>query len=66
MKDEAHGTHVHHRAPVRDLIDFYVRWPEHRPQIMNILNRDELTHDEKDIVKWLILLADKVGMKDIA
>ena len=58
--EERHG-----QAPVRDLIDFYRRWPEFRPHAMLLTDRPDLPPVERETVRWLILLADRISERDV-
>jgi hypothetical protein len=49
----------------RDLIDFYCRWPEFRPHAMLLAERSGLSPVERETVRWLMLLADRVSDRDV-
>jgi hypothetical protein len=53
------------QAPPSDLIDFYRRWPEFRETAVVLAQRVDLSPAERETVKWLILLADRIGERDI-
>jgi hypothetical protein len=53
------------QVPARDLIDFYCRWPEFRPHAMLLAGRSGLSPAERETVRWLMLLADRVSERDI-
>ncbi|CAL75156.1 hypothetical protein BRADO1253 [Bradyrhizobium sp. ORS 278] len=53
------------RTPPRDLIDFYRRWSEFRDVAVAIAERVDLSAQERDTVRWLILLVDRIGEQDI-
>jgi hypothetical protein len=56
---------VEHRAPPRDLIEFYQRWSEFRPLAAQIAKRSELSASEREVLGWLILLSDRVSEHDL-
>lgn len=49
----------------RDLIEFHLRWPEFRHLAVSLGDRPGLPETEREIVRWLIVLADRVGPKDL-
>ncbi|MGT2503923.1 hypothetical protein ACVOMS_30150 [Bradyrhizobium guangxiense] len=51
--------------PPRDLIDFYRRWPEFRKVAVAVSGHADLSPSQRDTVNWLILLADRVGERDL-
>lgn len=51
-------------APPRDLADFYLRWPEFRIVAAELSKCDLLNETEKDVLEWLVRLADRVGPRD--
>ena len=51
--------------PARDLIDFYRRWAEFRDSAMALSQRAELSPDERETLRWLILLVDRIGEQDV-
>lgn len=51
--------------PPRDLIDFYRRWPEFRKVAVEVSSRPDLSPLQRDTVNWLMLLADRVGERDV-
>lgn len=51
-------------APPKDLIDFHIRWPEFRPVAKSVLNKPELSLEQKQIIGWLIALSDRVRQED--
>ena len=53
------------QPPALDLIDFYRRWPEFRPHAMLLPERSDLSPLERETVRWLILLADRVSERDV-
>ena len=50
----------------RDLADFHLRWQEFRPFAVAAAEREHLSGAERDVVRWLIQLADRVGRRDLA
>ena len=50
---------------VRDLIDFHVRWQEFRVIAEAAAAAAKLSLEEQQVVKWLIVLADRVGPRDL-
>jgi len=53
------------QAPVRDLIDFYRRWPEFRQSARRLVDRTDLSDAERMTVHWLVQLADRVSEGDL-
>ena len=53
------------QAPADDLIDFYHRWPEFRPHAMLLTERPDLSPAERETVRWMILLVDRVSERDV-
>ncbi len=47
------------RLTLRDLSDFCTRWSELRPLADDACAVSDLTDDQREIVGWLILLADR-------
>ena len=52
-------------APPRDLVDFHLRWPEFRTLAARIAENEQLAASEREIVQWLLRLADRVGPRDL-
>jgi hypothetical protein len=52
-------------APPRDLIDFYRRWPEFREVAVALAARADLSAAQSETMRWLILLVDRIGERDI-
>jgi hypothetical protein len=53
------------QAQVRDLIDFYRRWPEFRQTAVLLATRSDLSAADRETVHWLIQLADRVSEFDL-
>jgi hypothetical protein len=51
--------------PPRDLVEFHQRWREFRPFAQAAAAGAPLGADEREVVRWLIELADRIGDKDI-
>jgi len=49
----------------RDLIDFHLRWPQFRQIAVELAAREDLSDPQREIVRWLILLANRVGQQDM-
>jgi hypothetical protein len=49
----------------RDLIDFYRRWPEFRKTALDLTEHKDLSSAERETVRWLILLVDRIGEHDL-
>jgi hypothetical protein len=49
----------------QDLIEFHLRWREFRPIALAICANGALSPEEQDIVRWLVVMADRIGRKDI-
>jgi hypothetical protein len=50
---------------VRDVADFHLRWQEFRPTVLSLAEKHDLTAEQRDILRWLIKLADRVGSRDV-
>ena len=51
--------------PIRDLPDFYLRWPEYRDVALAAAASAALSPPEREVVLWLTRLADRVGERDL-
>jgi hypothetical protein len=51
--------------PPRDLIDFHLRWPEFRTVAERVTERGCMSHPEREVIAWLLQLADRVGPRDL-
>lgn len=51
-------------APPRDLADFHLRWDDFRPIALEAMNASGLCAEHTEIMGWLIVLADRIGMAD--
>ena len=51
--------------PISDLIDFYNRWPSLRPAMTSLSTAPGLSDEEQETLRWLIMLADRVGPADL-
>ena len=49
----------------RDLIDFYCRWPRFRQVAIELLDNANLTARQRETVRWLVELTDRVSDRDI-
>ncbi|MDG1341244.1 MAG: hypothetical protein P8P66_14820 [Paracoccaceae bacterium] len=56
---------VANAQPTCDLVDFYNRWPSLRGSALSILDRSDLKADERDVLSWLMHLADRIGPEDL-
>lgn len=52
-------------ANPRDMIEFHLRWPEFRHLAISLENRPDLPENEREILRWLVALADRIGPKDL-
>jgi hypothetical protein len=52
-------------AQIRDLIDFFRRWPEFRQTAHRLRDRSDLSPLEHQTIHWLIQLADRVSEHDL-
>jgi len=60
------GARRRRREPPQDLIDFYRRWSDFREVASAIARRADLSPLQRETVKWLVMLADRIGEQDIA
>jgi len=51
-------------AHVRDLIDFVRHWDTYRDVAQTASGSSALTTEQKAVIDWLIMLADRVGPRD--
>jgi hypothetical protein len=49
----------------RDVVDFYLRWPEFRAIAAATAEHEDLGPYEREVVRWLIRLADRIGHQDL-
>jgi hypothetical protein len=61
--DATPHDHGGNRPPVRDVLEFYLRWKEFRPDALAAMNG--LCDTRKEVLGWLIALADRVGDADM-
>jgi hypothetical protein len=52
--------------PFRDLADFHLRWPEYKQAAVDAARTPGLPADQREVLEWLVRLADRVGKKDIS
>ena len=52
-------------TPVQDVADFYMRWPSLRVHMASILDRSDLREEEREVLTWLQVLADRIGPADL-
>jgi hypothetical protein len=70
MNNQKRGT-GNQKQPVktptmpRDLPDFHVRWPEFRSCAEALMKNPSLNAGERELVGWLVKLADRVGPQDL-
>lgn len=51
--------------PVRDLIDFHLRWHEFRPFAVQAAAAKGLSDTQSETVDWLIKMADRIRNEDL-
>jgi hypothetical protein len=51
---------------IRDLADFHMKWLDFRPQALEIAKDRYLAVQQRELVLWLVHLADRVGEKDLS
>ena len=52
-------------TPAKDLIEFYLRWNEFRPHLVDLRDSKTLEKAEKEALDWLIMLADRISLDDL-
>lgn len=52
--------------PIKDVVDFYARWPELRPRIVSMIKSGAINQTDADVLNWLVAVVDMVGPTDIA
>jgi hypothetical protein len=51
---------------IRDVCDFYLRWYEFRSELSDEkLAEIQASNNQKEIIKWLLLMADRISMHDL-
>lgn len=53
------------REEVKDLIDFYRLWPDMRNDAVSLQNDPRLEPHHAFMIKWMILVVDRVGPADL-
>lgn len=53
------------KLAIKDLMDFYKKWPHLKKQIVDVETNIDMPDDGKEILHWLIQLADRVGKSDL-
>ncbi len=52
-------------VPPHDLVDFHLRWPEFRFIAARLAERDGIAPIDREVISWLLRLADRVGPRDL-
>jgi hypothetical protein len=47
------------------LIDFYRRWADFRPAAEHLADRTDISALERQTIRWLILLVDRISEQDL-
>ncbi|QRM35428.1 hypothetical protein [Microvirga sp. VF16] len=51
---------------IKDLFDFYQRWPDLRPRMVRLVASPRLDAKERTILSAMIDLVDRVGPSDLS
>lgn len=51
---------------ITDLVEFYRQWPEMRQQARALQARTDIGEDDREILKWMICVVDRVGPSDLS
>lgn len=51
---------------IEDLVDFYKHWPAMRDRANALVERPDMGRDEREILKWMIRVIDRVGPSDLS
>ena len=51
---------------IKDLIDFYRRWPKMRLQAQSLQARPDIGDAQREVLKWMIRVVDRVGPSDLS
>lgn len=51
--------------PPKDLADFHLRWPEFRSIGAQVAENACMSDMQREVVIWLLRLADRVGPRDL-
>jgi hypothetical protein len=62
---EESGNQQADQVAPRDLIDFYRRWPDFRQTAACLVDRSDLSSEERLTIHWLILLVDRISEHDL-
>ncbi|MDD1534722.1 MULTISPECIES: hypothetical protein [Bradyrhizobium] len=49
----------------RDVVEFYSRWADFRQTATQMLDRADLSPDERQTIFWLIQLVDRISEHDL-
>lgn len=50
---------------IADVVDFYRQWPALRKRAEKLVETRELTHEDAELLHWMIRMVDMVGPNDI-
>jgi len=59
------NIHQSTRKPPEDLIDFHLRWTDFRNDALRVQDSKNLNIEEKEVIMWLISLADRISESDL-
>ncbi|MDG1863324.1 MAG: hypothetical protein P8J02_09010 [Yoonia sp.] len=51
---------------IKDLVDFYERWPELRKHAVEMQSAPHLAEEKTALLEWMIMVIDRVGPSDLA
>lgn len=54
------------KPKIRDLAEFYNQWPALRAWAVLAASKESLSDEEREVITWLTVLADRIGDRDIA
>ena len=54
------------KPSIKDLFDFYQRWPDLRPRMVRLAASTSLDAEERTILGAMIDLVDRVGPSDLS
>lgn len=59
-------THNSMPSPIRDIVDFYDRWPTLRLRMETLVTAGDLTAQDRIVLDWMMRVIDRVGPADIS
>lgn len=64
MSGRDHGKDGQLERP-KDLIDFHLRWKCFKSEALEACADERLSNNTRETVRWLVAMADRIGMDDL-